>query len=101
MFSKNVDDLTYNDIDDLVNVRNKREGHYLDYKLTCGNLDSDEAKHELAKDVSAFANAKGGYLIIGVNEIKKDDDKTFKIVGTSKMYKNQAVDDWISRVFSL
>jgi hypothetical protein len=43
------------------------EGLRLDFKLTVyGNSDSD--KRELLKDVSAFANAHGGHLVIGIQE---------------------------------
>lgn len=43
------------------------EGLHLDYKRdTYGTSDAD--KRELLKDVSAFANTNGGYIIIGMDE---------------------------------
>jgi hypothetical protein len=43
------------------------EGLHLDYKRdTYGSSDSD--KRELLKDVSAFANANGGHIVIGMDE---------------------------------
>lgn len=45
------------------------EGLHLDYKRdTYGSSDSD--KRELLKDVSAFANANGGHIVIGMDEIE-------------------------------
>ncbi len=43
------------------------EGLRIEYKQALyGNSDAD--RKELLKDVSAFANAQGGHLIIGVEE---------------------------------
>ena len=45
------------------------EGQSLDYKRDkVGNSDAD--KKEFLRDVSSFANARGGHLILGVNEDK-------------------------------
>lgn len=88
MFTKHVSQLTYSDIEDLVNVRQEREGYHLDYKGEFSNL--DKAKKELAKDVSAFANTGGGYLIIGV-------DKKYNIVGVDKVVQNKDIDEWINQ----
>ena len=45
------------------------EGLHLDYKRdSYGTSDSD--KRELLKDVSAFANANGGHIIVGIDEAK-------------------------------
>lgn len=59
-----------------LNLLKKIEGPKLDFKQ-CINIDSDGGKKELAKDVCAIANSRGGrgYLIIGV------EDKTKKILG--------------------
>lgn len=43
------------------------ESEVLDYKRECyGNSDND--RRELLKDVSSFANTRGGHIIIGVDE---------------------------------
>ena len=43
------------------------ESEILDYKRDCyGN--SDANKRELLKDVSSFANTRGGHIIIGIDE---------------------------------
>lgn len=91
MFAKHVSQLTYSDIDDLVNVRKEREGYHLDYKSEFGNL--DKAKKELSKDITAFANTGGGYLIIGV-------DKHYNIVGIDPTIQNKSVDEWINQFLS-
>lgn len=48
------------------------EGHTLEYKRTI-DLESKEAKDEVLKDVSAFANASGGTIIYGVVEGEGDE----------------------------
>ncbi len=45
------------------------EGRGLDYKRDLG-LANDQDKRELARDVSSFANAGGGFLIFGIEEAK-------------------------------
>ena len=43
------------------------ESEIIDYKRDCyGRNDAD--KRELLKDVSSFANSRGGHIIIGVDE---------------------------------
>lgn len=89
MFTKHVSLLTYSDIDDLVNIRQEREGYHLDFKVEFGNV--DKVKKELAKDISAFANTNGGYLIIGV-------DKKYNIIGIEKTIQNKEIDEWINQI---
>ena len=57
----------------------KEEGTKLDFKLSL-DLINESGKKELAKDICAIANSKGGrgYIIIGI------EDKTKKIVGINK-----------------
>jgi len=45
------------------------ESEVLDYKRDCYG-DSKEARRELLKDVSSFANSRGGHLLIGIDEEK-------------------------------
>ena len=54
----------------------RQEGTKLDFKLKL-SLQYESGKKELAKDVCAIANSKGGrgYIIIGI------EDKTRKVVG--------------------
>lgn len=58
--------ISNSDLDELIQAGTP-EGLFLDYKRdTYGNSDSD--KREFLKDVSAFANAQGGHIIIGIEE---------------------------------
>jgi len=91
MFTKQVSQLEYVDIEDLINSRNEREGYHLDFKGEFGN--PDKAKKELSKDISAFANTSGGFLIIGV-------DKHYKIVGVEKKVQNKEIDEWLNQILS-
>lgn len=49
------------------------EGPRLDYKQTI-SLKSEKERFEAAKDISSFANEKGGAIIYGVPEDKKSDE---------------------------
>jgi hypothetical protein len=44
------------------------EGLYLDYKESLSGTSEKETKREFLKDVTAFANAAGGHLFLGVKE---------------------------------
>lgn len=56
----------------LLNLIKKSEGPKLDFKLKI-DLDTESGRKELAKDICAIANSKGGrgYLIIGVEDKHK------------------------------
>lgn len=60
------------DFDSLIG---ESESEFFDCKREAYDLKIDAAKYELAKDVSAFANTGGGYILIGI-ETKKSE-KTF------------------------
>lgn len=64
----------------LLSLIQQREGTKLDFKLKI-DISSESGKKELAKDVCAIANSKGGrgYLIIGV------EDRTKRIIGINKV----------------
>ncbi len=63
---KPTSDITPDDLEALVRDR-VEEDAFLDYKARPYARDQ-HGIHELVKDVSAFANAQGGYLIIGIGE---------------------------------
>jgi predicted HTH transcriptional regulator len=60
----------------LFKLINKEEGPKLDFKQML-ELDTESSKKELAKDICAIANSRGGrgYIIIGI------EDKTKRIIG--------------------
>jgi predicted HTH transcriptional regulator len=45
------------------------------------NLETEKGRYELAKDVSAFANAEGGFLIIGLETKPLTEKNTDKVNG--------------------
>jgi hypothetical protein len=49
----------------------KYENEWFDCKKAPYDLESEKGKHELAKDISSFANVDGGYILIGA---KGEDD---------------------------
>src|SRR3990167_1729576 len=95
MFGKPISELSLDDIKQLVGVTKEPEGQFVDYKQTLET--SDEAKKELVKDISAFANAQGGHLIIGVEE---SEGVPVKICGTNKKVGRQQTEEWISGIIS-
>ena len=81
----------------------KIENEFFDCKERIYDLTKDSKRRELAKDVSSFANHKGGYILIGP---KTDDSETHfgdEVIGISlfdqslvdpNQYKN-VIKDWI------
>lgn len=63
----------------LMKLINKDEGTKLDFKQQL-ELDTESARKELAKDVCAIANSKGGrgYVVFGI------EDKTKRIIGIDR-----------------
>lgn len=76
----------------LINLLKKPEGPKLDFKRHL-DIDMDSGRKELAKDVCAIANSRGGrgYLIIGV------EDKTKEIVGVDNL---ELVEEKIQQIIS-
>lgn len=68
----------------LMNLLKKIEGPKLDFKQSI-QMETDSGRKELAKDICAIANSKGGrgYLIIGI------EDKTKKIIGVQDLEFNE------------
>jgi hypothetical protein len=70
LFTKSIDQITANDITELINNQ-VLENKQLEYKeVLPGN--TDDEKKEFLADVSSFANATGGYLIYGIRELKQE-----------------------------
>lgn len=66
MLNKEFDDISLLDLQELVNV-GIPEGRHLEFKRDHYGR-NDDAKREFAADVSAFANAQGGLLLIGIDQ---------------------------------
>lgn len=63
---KRLDQITEADLLALIQEK-VREGTLMDYKRAI-NLQADQSKAELCRDVSSFANAAGGHIVIGMDE---------------------------------
>ena len=68
LFRKKLRDLTFLDIQELINTQ-QPEGLHLEYKREL-NLKADSGKKKFLQAVSAFANSQGGDLVIGIEEHK-------------------------------
>lgn len=95
MFQKPVSELTYEDIEVLTSS-GEPESIILDYKKMVSGLEHDKA--ELAKDVCAFANSQGGYLVIGVEE--RRGKPVHPPCGTGRMLERQKVEEWTEQVIN-
>ena len=61
---------------------------YLDYKISLSGSSDKDAKREFLKDVTAFANAGGGQLLLGVKEPADDlsvDDQLIGVEGAEAL----------------
>lgn len=77
IFSGQLNNLEENDLTDLVDVRRLREHIHLDYKEETYSH-GREGTVEMLADVTALANAQGGYILIGVSEDNTQPDGTPK-----------------------
>lgn len=67
MIDKRLSEVSFTDIEQLISNR-RREDRTIDYKLHLpGKTHGD--KKEFLKDVSSFANATGGDLLYGIEEL--------------------------------
>jgi predicted HTH transcriptional regulator len=95
--------LTYDQIDDIITNRrfNEMIGKYetdlLDAKSDLYQLKDDYGKSELAKDTSALANHKGGYLIIGLRT-EKDKTSLAEIITEFRPFEQQLIAGFIHRL---
>lgn len=64
IFDKNIDNLTKDDLQDLIGGE---ENHFLEFKEQL-DTKNEKQKEEFLKDVSAFANSSGGYILLGIEE---------------------------------
>ena len=66
---KSLTNISDDEIEEIVR-KHVSEHQHLEFKVTV-NLSDDKNKREVLRDITSFANASGGYLIIGV----RDDGK--------------------------
>ncbi|MGA5114920.1 RNA-binding domain-containing protein, partial [Streptomyces pseudogriseolus] len=78
LFGARLDDLTYQDIKGLVGNPEAAEAEDLDYKRAHYGPD-DKGREELAKDVAALANHRGGVLVLGMAEAKGVPSRVFDV----------------------
>lgn len=97
--NKMLEAITEQDLQALVNQQ-EPEGKVLDYKVAL-TLDQEEAKAEFRRDVTSFANAGGGDLIIGIKDAKGIPSEACGFdLGTlsQEQYQNRLVEVLQSRI---
>jgi len=99
MFSKPLKDLEFKDIEELTKSIDRNEGYKFDFKGAPKEKDTDKFEDKLIQSFTAFANAYGGYLILGVNETDKKS-KTFELNGFPQTIKGKNTIEWINQVIS-
>lgn len=92
-FNKPVSQVEYEDIEALTSSE-ELESIILDYKKTVSGSESD--KKAIAKDICAFANSQGGYLIVGVEE--RNGKPIHPPCGTARMIGRQKVEEWVEQI---
>jgi hypothetical protein len=95
VFTASLSELTEDHIRAIVD-RKETEQTILDYKLEIEV--SKHHKFELAKDVSAFANSQGGWIIIGIPEEDGVPKPDFQ--GVTRTLNGQKTDEWIHQVIN-
>jgi len=83
--------LTEEDIKQIISLK-VEESIHLDFKQAESLGNNDKKKSELAKDVSAFANSAGGFIIYGLKEKNHVADSLSFIDG------NEITKEWIEQV---
>lgn len=89
MFEKKLSELSYKDITDLLYLRKEQESEILDYKRIVHT-----STDEFAKDVTGFANTKGGYIIYGI------DEKQNEIIGVENAKGRTKVEEFVQSVIN-
>ena len=68
------------------------ENDHLDGKMSPYRLDDEKTKYELAKDVIAFANGGGGFIVMGLRTERSESHHGDEVVGVSP-FDRSLVDD--------
>jgi predicted HTH transcriptional regulator len=69
----------------------------VDWKEAGALSKSDGPKNEIAKDVSAFANSDGGYVVYGIRE---DDQPPHKAAELSPIDPKQFSPEWLENIIT-
>jgi len=85
-----------NDLLELIATK-REESVGLDFKAADSLQDSDRAKHEISKDVSAFANSAGGVIVYGIAESKKEPHYAESV---SPIDPSRISKEWLENVIS-
>lgn len=78
LFGARLDDLSYSDIESLAGNAEAAEAEDLDYKREHYEH-NDKGKEELAKDVAALANHRGGVIVLGMADSKGMPSRVFEV----------------------
>jgi hypothetical protein len=70
MIRKNLDDINEEDLKKIVESQ-RLEDQTIEYKGKLWEINDNKGKHEFYKDITAFANADGGDIIVGIAEDKQ------------------------------
>ncbi len=84
--NRSISEITDQELIDLIG--NQEENLWIDYKQQDYHKDPNDKekhKHEICKDVTAMANAEGGYIIIGISEKNKLAQDFFHIDDAAKL----------------
>ncbi|MFH0949093.1 MAG: ATP-binding protein [Candidatus Aenigmatarchaeota archaeon] len=92
---KNIEEIDKSDIDILVKI-GKEEDHFLDYKENFTLRNEKIDVEEFAKDISGFTIA-GGYIIIGVKEVKHLPTEVCGI--DTSFIEKETIDRWLDTSF--
>lgn len=76
--------LSTGSVDELIGTA---ESDWLEFKSACYQLDKPKEKWELAKDVAAFANRQGGFIVIGVRTERHQHEVVDAVVSHSRVPK--------------
>lgn len=82
---------SFNDVDKLV-LNQSSENHYLEYK-SADILKEAHAKEKILKEISAFANADGGVLVIGIDEDEENRARSLSTFSDCSLHA-QRIQQW-------